>query len=313
MANSLAFRLVSAFSSKQCKKMASADTRQRLATPARAAQPQEHIQLQPLQVPGASRDEAEAREAEESSLPAHQPLQQQLLQDHGVNQDEAQASESGESSRGASVYSRSGLELEMLYLHPSEDFLLSIRQVLEKAVDPCVCPRLSGRDGVDEAHAMKMMHGLSAPFRDTLLIVPVSSTPDSPWNGIRLHSTSLTVTPKEFQACKEFIRTSWPRTSVNIYDPFRPGDKWEPKVPGKRGDFWFISGANHDGVRVLQFYVHPAWNQALLSWPRFTFSGDPPTHPGFFASRDIEGHPDMARRRGTKDVEIGQVWYGLTT
>jgi hypothetical protein len=157
---------------------------------------------------------------------------------------------------------------------------------------------------------MKTMHGLSAPFRNIPLVVPVSSTAEPGLIEIRLHSAAHTATPRQLQACKEFIQTSWPRSSVNLPDPFSPGDKWAPKVLGKRGDFWFISGANHDGVRVLQFYVHPAWNQALLSWPRFTFSGDPPTHPSFFVPRDIEDHPDMARRRGTKDVQIGQVWYG---
>jgi hypothetical protein len=84
----------------------------------------------------------------------------------------------------------------MLYLYPSEDFMLSIRLALEEVVDPCTCPRWSGDDEVEKATTMKMVHGISAAFRDTVLIVPISSAPGSGSAEIRLHSATHTATPR---------------------------------------------------------------------------------------------------------------------
>jgi hypothetical protein len=89
-----------------------------------------------------------------------------------------------------------------------------------------------------------------------------------------------------------------------------------------KGDgFWSFTGANHDGIRILQFFVQPGGNSVPtgdrypLSWHRFTFwTPDPPTHPPYFVSRDSKGGSRLTLRPGGKDVQIqiGQVWYGLT-
>ncbi|KAH6843421.1 hypothetical protein B0I37DRAFT_384412 [Chaetomium sp. MPI-CAGE-AT-0009] len=202
---------------------------------------------------------------------------------------------------------------EKLDIFPSPEFLLSIRQFLEGAVDPCRCyeaPQLKDHDLILELRRREHHE-----FQDAVLLVPSSSSPTSGLMEFKLHSTTDPATPRDLgqvNSCRDFITTSWPRHPVHSAELSWGNTRPMSSVP-EQGEFWYFIGANHHCITNVKFYVRFAEDQPLLTVPRLVYAIGA-TQPGvpYMVQKDMdcgECHPNMARPRGRDDVQLGQVWY----